>query len=167
MTRPLLHAEPLTADAFGPFGQVIEATTVPLEINEGTTERFDDLAAVDTSASGGRTLVSIFRAVARRFPFDVDMLERHRLGSQAFVPLDRQAFVVVVHPRADDVDPGAIRAFIATGGQGVNFDAGIWHHPLLALGDRSEFLVIDRGGSDIDCDVLTVEGPSVRVERDH
>ena len=75
------------------------------------------------------------------------MLERHPRGSQAFVPLSDAPYLVVV---ADDPSTPP-RCFLARG-QGVNFRAGTWHHPLLALERTSDFLVVDREGDDDNCD---------------
>ncbi|RQR34611.1 ureidoglycolate lyase [Burkholderia sp. Bp9143] len=141
-----LAIEPLTKEAFAPFGDVIEtegAKQIP--INLGTTIRFHDLATVDVTDEDGRTLVNLFRGQPRTLPFEVKMLERHPLGSQAFVPLNDQPYLVVVAP-AGDLDPSKIRAFVTSGWQGVNYAKGVWHHPLIALGGVSDFVVVDRGG---------------------
>ncbi len=141
-----LTIEPLTREAFAPFGDVIEtegAKQIP--INLGTTIRFHDLARVDVAEEGGRTLVNLFRGQPRALPFEVKMLERHPLGSQAFVPLSDRPYLVVVAP-AGELDPAQIRAFVSSGWQGVNYAKGVWHHPLIALGEVSDFVVVDRGG---------------------
>lgn len=145
-----LRIEALTREAFAAFGDVIEADGAAraFAINAGTTQRFDDLAAIDTAREGGRTIVSLFRAQPRTLPFLVTMLERHPLGSQAFVPLQRQPYLIVV--ASDPSTPP--RAFLARDGQGINYRAGTWHHPLLALETVSDFLVIDRGGPGANCD---------------
>jgi ureidoglycolate lyase len=161
----ILKAEPLTADAFAPFGDVIQiAGHAPRMINEGTCERFDDLAPVDVLANGGRPLISIFKAVPRPLPFGVRVLERHPLSSQAFYPLDGVPFLVVV---AEDSEPGIavpgrIRAFRAAGNQGVSYRRNIWHHALLAIAQTSRFLVVDRGGPGENCDEVVVD-PAVLV----
>lgn len=145
-----LAVEPLTREAFAPFGDVIaaESAAQSYAINSGTTQRFHDLAEIDTTRDGGRTIVSVFRAQPRELPFVVTMLERHPLGSQAFVPLSAQPYLVVVA-----ADPSSTpRAFLARDGQGVNYRPGTWHHPLLALGAVSDFLVIDRAGPGNNCD---------------
>lgn len=153
-----LGIEPLTRAAFAPFGEVIEADAAAqtYPVNEGSAQRFHDLATVDTAAAGGRTLISVFRAQPRALPFVVTMLERHPLGSQAFVPMNAdQRYLVVVAP-----DPqSAPRAFLAARGQGVNYRRGTWHHPLLALDRVSDFLVIDRGGEGTNCDEVTLALP--------
>jgi ureidoglycolate lyase len=156
----LLKAEPLTAEVFAPFGDVIQtAGRAPRMINEGTCERFDDLASVDVLANGGRPLMSIFKAAPRPLPFEVRVLERHPLSSQAFYPLDGVPFLVVV---ADDGDAGTpwsnrIRAFRAAGDQGVSYRRNTWHHALLAIGQTSRFLVVDRGGPGDNCDEVAVD----------
>lgn len=147
MIEPLF-AEPLTRAAFAPFGDVIAADDAARHypINEGTTERYHDLARVDVTADNGRTLINVFRAQPRTLPYEVRMLERHPLGSQAFVPLSARPYLVVVAaPGA--LDPSTVRAFFVDDGRGVNYARGVWHHPLLALDGTSDFLVIDRGGS--------------------
>ncbi|BCF96987.1 ureidoglycolate lyase [Paraburkholderia sp. PGU19] len=141
-----LAIEPLTREAFAPFGDVIElegAKQIP--INLGTTIRYHDLAKVDVTDEGGRTLVNLFRGQARALPFEITMMERHPLGSQAFIPLNDKPYLVVVAP-AGELDESKIRAFVTSGWQGVNYAKGVWHHPLLALGDVSDFIVVDRGG---------------------
>jgi len=152
---PRLPVEALTAAAFAPFGDVIEAGSAQriYAINDGTTQRFHDLAAIDVGTDGGRPLLSLFRAQPRPLPIAIRMLERHPLGSQAFVPLDpRGRYLVVVAE-----DPTAMpRAFLASHGQGVNYRRGCWHHPLLALDEVSDFLVIDRGGPGDNCDEQTL-----------
>ena len=62
MAAITLRASALTAEAFAPFGDVIEtAGRNSRWINEGTCQRFDDLAPVDVLAAGGRPLISIFK----------------------------------------------------------------------------------------------------------
>ncbi|WP_061930481.1 ureidoglycolate lyase [Aureimonas sp. AU22] len=148
MTLRTIPAQPLTAEAFRPFGEVIEpdnCTEIRL-INNGTTTRFHDIAPVDVASGGGHALISIFRGKPFDLPFRVEMLERHPLGSQAFMPLEGRRYLVVVAPDRDG-RPGEPVAFLADGSQGVSYARGTWHHPLIALGERSDFLVVDRGGS--------------------
>lgn len=151
MSEPLpLPVEALTREAFAAFGDVIEPASAAqtYAINAGTTTRFHDLARIDADRDGGRPVLSLFRAQPRELPFAITHLERHPLGSQAFVPLSQRPYLVVV---AED-PAGTLRAFLASNGQGVNYRAGTWHHPLLALDDVSDFLVIDRAGPGNNCD---------------
>lgn len=163
MTGNILQAVPLTATAFAPFGEVIEtAGHTPRLINEETSERYDDLSPVDVLANGGRPLISIFKATPRPLPFVVKGLERHPLSSQAFYPLDGLPYLVVVAESADAPWERRIRAFRAAGHQGVNYRRNTWHHALLALGKTCHFLVVDRGGSEENCDEVAVE-PAIVV----
>ncbi len=158
----------LNRDGFAPFGDVIEAGAGELiSINDGTTKRHNDLAQVDVAAEGGRPMISIFESRPFGFPLEIQMLERHPLGSQAFVPLAGKPYLVIVAPAGETVDPGSVRVFRATGGQGVNFRPGVWHHPVVVIEPMS-FLVVDRGGDQPNCDLfhfpsdwptLVVEGP--------
>ena len=142
-----LPVEPLTRAAFRPFGDVVEAAgAAQFEINEGAAIRFHDLARIDVAAEGGRPLVNIFRARPLPLPLTVAMVEKHPLGSQAFIPLAPAPFLVVVAPPGDAVRPAGLRAFLAAAGQGVNYAPGVWHHPVIALDRPTDFLVIDRGG---------------------
>jgi ureidoglycolate lyase len=138
-----LCVEPLTTEAFAPYGKVLQARGAHhFLINQGTTTRFHALAAVDPGADG-RAILSIFRGARRPDPIIVAMLERHPLGTQAFMPLSAHDWLVVVAevPRAD-----ALRCFRATGAQGVQYDTNVWHHPLLVLAPEQDFLVVDRQG---------------------
>ncbi len=152
----ILRVEPLSRAAFAPFGDVIEAdsTRDRYAVNDGTATRFHDLAHIDTSSNNGQPIVSIFRAQPRSLPFDVCMLESHPLGSQAFVPLHPEFVFVVVVAAEPHATP---HAFLALGGQGINYHRGTWHHPLIALDQVSDFLVIDRGGEGNNCDEVALE----------
>jgi len=156
--RPAIEA--LSAERFAPFGDVISADTAArhFPINGGTTERYHDLADLDAGPDG-KLIVSIFRSQPRELPFAVTMLERHPLGSQAFMPLIAQPYLVVVAPAGDAPLPNALRAFLARPGQGINYAPGVWHHPLLALNEICDFLVIDRSGPGNNCDEITLAEP--------
>lgn len=154
MTQPtLLLPQPLSREAFAPFGDVIDtAGARSFAINAGMVERFHDLAAIDVGVEGGAPLLSVFRGLPYALPLAVRFVERHPLGSQAFVPVGDASFAVIVAPPGDTVDPGELRAFIGTGRQGVNYRRGTWHHVLLVLDHPADFLVIDRGGPGHNCD---------------
>ncbi|EAU39947.1 ureidoglycolate hydrolase protein [Fulvimarina pelagi HTCC2506] len=155
-----LKTTPLSADAFRPFGEVIEtdnASEIRL-INKGTTTRFHDIAPVDVSAEGGHPLISIFRGKPFDFPIRIEMMERHPLGSQAFMPLSARPYLIVV-AHDESGAPGEPVAFLAAPGQGISYHRNVWHHPLLALEEVSDFLVVDRGGKgdnleESDCAVI-------------
>ncbi len=153
-----LRPRPLTRERFQPFGDVIEAhATRHAAMNAARFERFDDLCDVDAGVDG-RVRVSIARCrIATQLPYPFDVVERHPLGSQAFVPLAPARFVVVVAPRGESVEPEDLRAFITNGRQGVNYRSGTWHMPLIAFEAGQEFLVIDRGGDVRNCDEHTLD----------
>lgn len=143
MTRTL-QAEPLTAAAFAPFGDVLAATGTPDKlINQGLCGRYHDLAKLDFG--DGRAGISLFDAQARALPFTLDMMERHPEGSQAFVPMQRDPFLVVVAPDENGA-PGTPLAFLAQPGQGVNLHRNVWHGVLCPLNGPGLFAVIDRIG---------------------
>lgn len=136
----------LSAEVFAPFGEIIEPRADSLRlINGGTTERYHALAVADAVGEGARVILNVFRGKPRRFPYTVDMMERHPLGSQSFSPLAPMPFLVVV-ARDEGGRPGRPEAFLASNGQGVNYDRNVWHHPLMAIGAVSDFLVVDREG---------------------
>ena len=139
---------PLTAQAFAPFGRVIECGAGEvLHINADTCERHHALAPIDCAA-GRRPVVSIFRAQSRDLPLPITMMERHPLGSQAFVPMpcEGSGEWLVVVARDRNGLPAAPRAFSARPDQGVSYNTNVWHHPLIALGSRRSFLVADAIG---------------------
>lgn len=143
----VLVAEPLTTAAFAPFGDVIATDGARhFPINAGTCERFHDLARIDVAADGGRPLISIARAQPVRPPLPLRLVERHPLGSQVFLPLTPARFLVVVALPVAAPGPSDLRAFLAAPGQGVNYARHTWHHPLLALDEVTDFLIVDRGG---------------------
>ncbi|MFN3985440.1 MAG: ureidoglycolate lyase [Rhodocyclaceae bacterium] len=161
-----LTAAPLTREAFAPFGEVIEASDAVrhFTINGGNTERYHDLARIEPGADG-RAIVSIFRGQPRTLPFTVQMMERHPLASQAFIPLSGRPYLVVVAPPGPPPGANDLQVFLARPDQGVNYAPGVWHHPLLALDDVSDFIVIDRAGPGHNCDEITIE-PGVPIVTD-
>lgn len=171
MTAPgtRLTIEPLTAEAFRAFGDVIEASDAArhFTINQGFAERYHDLAHIDTAGGGGHTVVSIFKALPRVFPLPITLMERHPLGSQAFVALAPMPFLVVVARPGAAPGPQDIRCFLAAAGQGVNYARGTWHHPLIALDVPGDFLVIDRGGvaDGGNCDEIALPEGALWLER--
>ena len=142
-----VSVEPLTAEAFKAFGDVIEASNSAqrFTINQGFAERFHQLAHVDVTQDGGQPAISIFKAKARPLPLQLSVLEKHPFGSQAFMPLSGDAYLVIVALGGDTPDMTTLKCFSATAQQGVNYAKGTWHHPLLALQD-GDFLVVDRAG---------------------
>lgn len=139
-----ITCEPLTADSFAPFGEVLEARgEAERIINQGLCGRFHDLAMLDFS--DGRAGISLFDATPRSLPMQLDMVERHPDGSQAFLPMTQHPFLVIAAPDAGS-KPGVPRAFVTQPGQGINFHKGTWHGVLTPLHAPGLFAVIDRIG---------------------
>jgi ureidoglycolate lyase len=156
---------PLTAESFKPFGDVIETRAEGfMIINEGKAQRHHDLATVDVATEGGRPLINIFRASPWDRPIGLRVMERHPLGSQAFISLSGRPFLLVVAPPGDVPGPEDVRAFITGPGQGVNYRRGCWHHPLLVLDQPDDVLVVDRGGSGHNLDEIDVTGWEMRID---
>ena len=146
MSRVELLPQPLDKTTFACYGDVIEtAGGESFSINQGYAERFHDLAAIDVTTGGGRPTLSIFHARPRPLPIEIGFMERHPLGSQAFMPLEPAPFLVLV---AREPEIESLQLFLSNGRQGVNYHRGVWHYPLLVLNKESDFLVIDRSGAD-------------------
>jgi ureidoglycolate lyase len=144
--RLLIVPVEITAAAFAPFGTLIDAGAVtPEAINDGTTMRHSDLAALDLAGSERDPVIGIYVSSARRFPLRIAKLERHRRAAQVFLPLGNHRFVVVVAPGKEMPDWATLRAFVTRPGQGVSVRRGCWHHGLVALRDGDRFAVIEGG----------------------
>jgi len=151
-----LVAEPLTREAFAPFGDVIDtdgAESFP--INQGRTERFHALSRVELSGATDRGILSIFRGQPMT-PLEITLMERHPLGSQSFIPMNNVDFLAVVAPPGD-FDEAAVRVFLVKGHQGVTYHAGTWHAPLLPLTADADYLVVDRQGLGRNCDEVDLQ----------
>ena len=128
------------------YGDLISTKDIkPMDINAGFAKRFDNLASLNTENDGGKTIVSIFSALKRSFPMKIDMMERHPLGSQAFIPMKETTFLCFVAPAENYPDINKIQSFIIPPNTGINYKPGIWHFPLISTEDTN-FLVIDRKG---------------------
>ncbi len=148
-----LIIEPLSKKAFAPFGDVIETEGSEFfMINNGSTRRYHKLATVETAQPEDKAIISIFSAEALNMPLTIRMLERHPQGSQAFIPLLGNPFLIVVAPLGDAPESELVRAFRSNGRQGINYHRGVWHHPVLTIEKRDDFLVVDRSGSGNNCD---------------
>jgi ureidoglycolate lyase len=146
MTDRVISAEPLTAEAFAPFGAVIEARGEPsFRINQGMCDRYHDLARIEVADGEGAPALSIGLSRPSTLPLELRLVERHPLGSQAFIPLEGDPFLVIVAPDEDGI-PGRPLAFLTSPGQGVNYRPGTWHGVLTPLYRAQRFLIVDRVG---------------------
>lgn len=156
----MIKAKPLSTAAFAPYGEVLECSGESITINQGNCQRFHDLAGLDMD--GGQVGISLFHAKLRTLPYDLDLLERHPLGSQAFIPMSEDGFLILV---ADDDDgvPVNVQAFISAPNQGINLHKNTWHGVLTPLSGSGMFVVVDRIGDG--CNLKEFSLPElVRIE---
>ncbi|WP_438956918.1 ureidoglycolate lyase [Cognatiyoonia sp.] len=153
----MIQAVPITAEAFAPFGDVLDCSGDPDKIiNQGKCGRYHDRAVLDFQE--GRAGISLFRAEPRGFPYKLDLLERHPEGSQAFVPISEHGFLVIVAPD-EGGKPGAPLAFVTSPGQAINFYRGTWHGVLTPLHAPGLFAVIDQIGEGANLEEHWLEQP--------
>ncbi|MBV8622860.1 MAG: ureidoglycolate lyase [Herbaspirillum sp.] len=157
----VICVQPLTPQAFAPYGELIAPGATERAINFGTTRRFDDVAHLDVQEQGGLACVALFRTDARTHlaPYPLRAFERHRLGSQSFIPLGASRCLAVLAGSGERPDEAAIVAFIVEPGQGVTLRRGVWHHPLITIG-AADVLVIERQASEEDCEVVMMSTPA-------
>jgi ureidoglycolate lyase len=156
-----IAVQPLTAEAFAPFGQVLEAVGDPdMLINQGLCGRFHDRAVLELGE--GRAALNLFDAVPRDLPYVLDLMERHSLGSQAFLPMTQHPFLITV---AEDENgtPALPQAFLTAPGQGINIAANVWHGVLTPLHAPGLFAVVDRIGEGINLEEYTLLSPVLIV----
>lgn len=160
-----LTARPLTAQAFAPFGDVLDTSGAPDKIiNQGLCGRFHDRARLDFGPHG-RAGISLFQADLRSLPMQLDMVERHPEGSQAFLPMSNDAFLVIAAPD-ENGSPGTPQAFLTSPGQGVNYLRNTWHGVLTPLAGSGLFAVFDRIGDTPNLEEFWFSTPYM-VEIDH
>jgi len=136
----------ITRKNFAAYGDLISSDNIkPVNINAGYAKRFDNLANINTSKDGGKTIVSIFSTLKRTFPMKIDMMEKHPLGSQAFIPMKETTFLVFVAPQNNKPNIEKIESFIIPPGIGINYKVGTWHFPLIST-ENMNFLIVDRQG---------------------
>ena len=163
-----LVAQPLSAQAMAPYGWVLDralafAGEAGQMINAGTSRRANVPGQLALDAQGGQALACVFRAQMQDPKGPWRMLERHRLGTQTFVPLGAdspaQPVCVLLVALGDAApDERTLQAFWVGPQMAFTLKAGVWHHPLIATADR-DFLVIERAGPQVDCEVLPLPRP--------
>ena len=155
----LLKAQFITPEAFAPYGWLIDAPgRTGTAINDGSSQRIDGLTELAFDADGGKPCLAIFKAAARNPAGPWTELERHRLGTQTFIPLNGKRYVVLVALGHDAPDASTLRAFTVSGHQGITLGAGIWHHGLLAL-EAGDFVVLERSAGSVDCELADLAEP--------
>ena len=137
----------ITKVNFAPYGDLISSNGVePIDINSGYAKRFNNLANIDISKNKGEAIVSIFSALKRTFPMKIDMMEKHPLGSQTFMPMKEITFLSFVAPPGETPEINKIQSFIIPPKMGINYKPGVWHFPLIST-ENTNFIVIDRKGN--------------------
>ena len=161
MRSLVIKPKAINKENFKKFGDMITTDDIkPLEINDGYAKRYDGIANLDAKKDNGESIISIFSALKRSFPMKIDMMEKHPLGSQAFIPMKETTFLAFVAPEGAKPDLDKVEAFIIPKGVGVNYNAGIWHFPLIATEDMN-FLVVDRKGSGDNLVIVNIEKEEV------
>ncbi len=153
-----LIAPAINAESFAPYGDLMAPDAVTqLACNQGRGLRYHDMAPqLDVADEAGRAGVSIYHIVASSLPFQIQVMERHPLGSQAFFPMSQHARYLVVVAPAGDFDENQMQAFIVTGALGVNYGKGVWHLPIVALDQALDFIAVDRIGNGYNLDEVTL-----------
>ena len=137
----------ITRENFSKYGDFISKDNIkPMDINNGYAKRFNNLANVNILKNNGQTNISIFQALKRSFPMQIDMMEKHPEGSQAFIPMKETTFFVFVAPKGEKPDINSLESFFISKEIGINYKPGIWHFPLIST-ENMDFLVVDRKGS--------------------
>ena len=157
---------PLSSEVFAPFGDVIEVSDSNkiIPINGGLADRHHDLAKVDVDEKDGHAIVSIIDTQSTPLPLNISVMERHPIGSQAFIPIGNSPYIVLVAP-AGNFDHQNLQGFLAQPHQGINYAKGTWHHACISLDNSNQFLVIDRGGEGENCDfVSTPEAVNIIID---
>ena len=143
----IIKPKKITHKNFKKFGDVISTKKVkPTNINNGYAKKFANLCKINTSLKKGNTIMNIFSAKKRKFPINIKMMEKHPLGSQAFIPMSEAIFLVFVAPKGKKPNTKKIESFIVPKQTGINYKPGIWHFPLIST-ENINFLVIDRKGT--------------------
>jgi ureidoglycolate lyase len=152
-TLGILTCQPLTPQAFSPYGEVLNLFAPAQQtINQGTSGRLDLPGGLDLAGDQGQAVLAVFHALAQNPEGPCHMLERHQVGSQTFVPLTGARCRLLVALGHDQPDLRTLKCFEVTGQQGFTLHKGTWHHPLMAL-DSGAFLVLERQGPTEDCEI--------------
>ena len=155
----VLPVVPITARAFAPYGWLAAGDDPGgRPINDGTSRRVDAAGQLAFAAEGGAATLAVFRAEARDPCGPWRTLERHRLGTQTFVPLGGVRCVMLVAAGQARPEPGTLAAFVVSGRQAVTLHAGTWHHALIAI-DSGDFVVVERRASQVDCELAELAEP--------
>lgn len=141
-TGGALQARPLTGEAFAAFGDVVAPGPISRQVNDGRALRYDGVARLTHDPYAAEPVLALYAVTASPKPFEIDLLERHPLASQTFVPMRLAGpYLVVVAPSRADGEPATDRAeaFVAPPDVGVHYAPGVWHMPMAAFGGDALF----------------------------
>lgn len=156
-----IKIQPMREKDFAPFGDLIDFDRAyDYQINNGNCDRYDALATPEAIGTEARAVISLMRARPYVLPLTLRVMERHPYGSQAFIPLSKSPFLVVVAEDQDGV-PVKPRAFLTQPGQGVNYHRNTWHSMLTPIDIETEFLIVDRKGLEHNVEEAALERPLV------
>lgn len=158
----------LSVDVFAPYGELVSPASARsvYPVNDGRAERFANLATQESRGSGLTQELSLYRVTSSTLPLEISYFERHPLSTQLFYPLCASRYLIVVCATASDGTPDAASAvaLLAEAGIGINYHAGTWHYPLVALDQGGDFLMMmAQGGGDQDCEIALLPAP-LRVD---
>lgn len=150
-----ISAEPLHRSNFSEFGEVIQAPP------EGGREFF--AGRIENNRINARFDLSLATIKpVEQLPLRVTVMERHPFSSQTFLPLRASRYFVVVAPDGEDGGPdlAGVRAFVATGDQGITYRRGLWHHNMTVLDETAVMAILmwcDGGSGDEE--LLNIDAP--------
>jgi len=160
----IIPAEPLTGDAFAPFGTVLSAGMGRSSlVNDGRGIRYDAEHGLGFAGEPLPPVLALYRIIPSQLPFEVTAMEQHPLSSQTFVPMTGGRFLVVaaLADGGGEPDPDTARAFIAGPDQAITYAGGVWHCPLVALDETADFAMMmwRAPDPDADCRVVSLSVP--------
>ena len=157
MSTLLLKLQPLCQETFYEFGDVIDDSEKREidEINYGHTQKIRCDSIVDTHLQNGRTVINLYKTRPVELPFEVKKMERHPIGTQAFINIDDNPAIVIVAKRGE-FDATELRAFLVRSDQAINYHKGTWHHHNLCLDSSTRFIVVERDGSEGNCEEIDI-----------
>jgi len=156
-----IKIRPLTKEDFSPFGDLLDISGEPDKIiNQGNCGRYHNRAGLDFI--DGAAGISLFDAKPRALPYELKMMERHPLGSQAFIPMNYAPFLIIA-ALDNGGTPGLPMAFLSTSGQAINFHRNVWHGVLTPLHGPGLFAVVDRIGEGANLEEVFFDTPYLVV----
>jgi ureidoglycolate lyase len=148
ITPRQVRAQPLTPQAFAPFGEIIDPQDRPPDIETTINRYWDGVTRLECRSRA----IQVGFVTAYQRPLRADWMERHLEATQAFIPLEGRPSVFVLSPPAPGPRPDLtkVAAFLLDGRRGVNLHVGTWHHLIFPLVPEASYVMILREASRID-----------------